>query len=65
MNKKLLEEYDITKKCSVCEFASKTLDEERMICKKKGVVHADYCCHSFRYDLMKRVPKRLPPIINK
>ncbi len=65
MNKKLFEEYDISKKCAFCEFASKTLDDERMICKKKGVVHADFACRSFRYDLMKRVPRRLPPISNE
>lgn len=62
MKKKLCEEYDIVKKCAFCEFASKTLDEERMLCKKKGVVHADYKCRAFQYDLMKRVPKRLPPL---
>ena len=60
MNKKLLDEYDIAKKCAFCEFASQTLDEEKMICKKKGVVHAYYSCRAFRYDLMKRIPKRLP-----
>ena len=62
MNKKQLEEFDISKKCAFCEFASKTLDESKMICKKKGVVHADYSCRAFRYDLMKRVPKRIPKL---
>ncbi len=62
MRKKLSEAYDIAKKCTYCEFASKTLDAEKMICKKKGIVHADYKCHSFRYDLTKRVPKRLPAL---
>ncbi len=62
MKNKLCEQYDIAKKCAFCEYASKTLDEEKMLCKKKGVVHADYSCHSFRYDLMKRVPKRLPTL---
>ncbi len=62
MKKKLCEEYDISKKCAFCEYASKTLDSERMICKKKGIVHAEYACRAFRYDLMKRVPKRLPPL---
>lgn len=60
MKNKLCEQYDISKKCAFCEYASKTLDEEKMLCKKKGVVHADYSCHAFRYDLMKRLPKRLP-----
>lgn len=60
MKKKLCEQYDISKKCAFCENASKTLDESKMLCKKKGVVNAEYICRSFRYDLMKRVPKRLP-----
>ena len=62
MKNKLCEQYDIAKKCAFCEYASKTLDDEKMLCKKKGVVHADYFCRSFRYDLMKRVPKRLPTL---
>ena len=62
MKKKLREEYDIEKKCAFCELASETLDSERMICKKKGIVHADYKCLSFRYDLTKRAPHRLPAL---
>ncbi len=60
MKKKLFEQYDISKKCAFCEYASSTLDETKMLCKKKGVVNSEYACLSFRYDLMKRVPKRLP-----
>ena len=62
MKKKLCEQYDISKKCAFCEYASKTLDEEKMLCKKKGVVNAEYSCMAFRYDLMKRAPKRLPSL---
>ena len=62
VKKKLCEQYDISKKCAFCEYASKTLDEEKMLCKKKGVVNAEYACMSFRYDLMKRAPKRLPAL---
>lgn len=62
MKKKLLEEYDIAKKCAFCEYASDTLSPDRMICKKKGVVSADYYCRAFVYDLMKRRPKRMPSL---
>ena len=62
MKKKIFSQYDITKSCAFCEFASKTLDESKMLCKKKGVVDAEYSCLAFRYDLMKRAPKRLPPL---
>lgn len=62
MKKKLFEEYDISKKCEFCEYASKTLDDEKMLCKKKGIVHIEYSCRNFKYDIMKRTPKRLPPL---
>lgn len=62
MKKKLLEEYDIAKKCAFCEYASGTLCPDRMVCKKKGVVNADYSCRAFVYDLMKRQPKRMPAL---
>ncbi len=62
MNKRFCEEFDIVKQCAFCEFASKTLDEDKMLCKKKGVVLAEYSCRSFRYDLMKRAPRRLPAL---
>ena len=63
MKKKLYEEYDIAKKCAFCEYASPTLDTERMICRKKGIVSAEFSCRAFSYDLMKRAPKRLPPLV--
>ena len=31
-----------------------------MICEKRGVVHGDYVCRKFRYDLLKRSPKDKP-----
>ena len=62
MKKKIFDEYDIAKKCAFCEYASNTLDEEKMLCRKKGVVSTEYACRAFSYDLMKRAPKRLPPL---
>ena len=60
MIKKLREEYDICKSCAYCEFASKTLEDDRMLCKRKGVVSTEYHCMHFSYDPMKRMPKRIP-----
>ena len=54
MKKKLLEELDIAKKCAFCEHASETLSPDCMICKRRGVVNADFHCRAFAYDLMKR-----------
>ena len=50
--------------CAFCEYATPlpTADREDddMICEKRGVVHADYVCRKFRYDLLKRAPKDKP-----
>ena len=58
MKKKMLEELDIAKKCAFCEHASETLTPDCMICRRRGVVSADFHCRAFAYDLMKRQPKR-------
>lgn len=63
MKKKLLEEYDISKTCAFCEYATKTLDSEKMLCRKRGLVNACFSCRAFSYDLMKRMPKRMPPLL--
>ncbi len=63
MKKNLLEEYDISRTCAFCEHASKTLDGEKMLCRKRGLVNACFLCRSFSYDLMKRTPKRMPPLL--
>ena len=62
MKKKLCEHYDISKKGAFCEYASKTLEDTKMLSKKKGVVNSEYACICFKYDLMKRVPRRLPAL---
>ena len=43
--------------CSYCEYATK-LDDERMLCIKRGVVSIDGKCRKFTYDPCKRVPPR-------
>lgn len=48
---------DIEPRCAYCKRGAE-LDEEHMICPKKGVVPSDGQCRGFRYDPMKRVPPR-------
>ena len=54
----------VERMCAFCEYATSlpTADREddHMICEKKGVVHGDYVCRKFRYDLLKRSPKDKP-----
>ena len=47
----------IDRSCLYCEYSAK-LDEENVLCTKRGVVPADKACRKFRYDPFKRVPTR-------
>ena len=44
-------------RCSYCSRSAR-LDDETVMCIKKGVVPAGYSCRSFKYDPLKRVPPR-------
>lgn len=44
-------------RCAYCKRGT-ALNEEQVVCLKKGVVSAGGQCRSFRYDPLKRVPPR-------
>lgn len=46
--------------CSYCVHAAK-IDEESCLCAQKGLVDSGDACRKFRYDPLKRVPKRQKP----
>ena len=43
--------------CSYCEYATK-LDDEQVLCIKKGIRATNSKCGSFFYDPCKRIPKK-------
>ncbi len=45
----------IERSCTYCEYGTK-LDEEQVLCMKKGIVPAGKKCRKFSYDPCKRVP---------
>ncbi len=45
--------------CKYCELAKTLSEPDTMLCKKRGIVPANHCCMRFRYDLLKRIPKRM------
>ena len=53
---------DIEPRCAYCKRGA-VLDEERVMCMKKGVVSAADSCSRFKYDPLKRVPPR-PAALN-
>ena len=54
------EEQERPQRCGCCVFASELHDADQVLCRKRGAVDADFCCRRFRYDALKRVPRRLP-----
>ncbi len=47
----------IERSCLYCAHGT-VLDENAVLCCKKGVVSPDKKCHSFRYEPCKRVPPK-------
>ena len=47
----------VTPACRYCEFGKKTGDMA-VVCEKRGVVSPYFRCLKFRYDPIKREPKR-------
>lgn len=47
----------IARACQYCAFSA-ALEEDRMLCAKKGVVASDSRCRKFRYDPCKRIPPK-------
>lgn len=47
----------IERSCTYCAYGA-PLDDDQMLCTKRGVVSADSACRKFRYDPFKRVPPR-------
>ncbi len=45
----------IQRSCTYCQYGTK-LDDEQVLCMKKGMVPADKKCRKFSYDPCKRVP---------
>lgn len=50
---------DIERYCYVCQHSRPLGDEEdKLLCPKKGIVMANYCCRHFDYDPFKRTPPK-------
>lgn len=47
---------ELERLCRCCEEAQPLRDPDKMLCGRKGIVSAGYCCRFFRYDPLKRDP---------
>ena len=55
----MLFEKKMEPRCAYCARGTR-LDEESILCAKRGVVPAGNACRAFQYDPLKRVPP--PPV---
>ncbi len=51
----------IEKSCAYCAHAAK-IDDDQVLCMKRGVVSIERKCRKFDYDPLKRVPLKAKPI---
>lgn len=56
--KKLINKKEISPSCSYCMHGKLAPNGENVLCMKKGVVEKDFACRKFKYDVLKRQPKR-------
>ena len=47
----------IPRSCQYCVYSA-ALDEERLLCTKRGIVSVDHQCRKFRYAPCKRIPAK-------
>ena len=47
----------IERSCSYCQYSTK-IDDEQMLCSKKGVRSCSSKCRKFLYDPCKRIPAK-------
>ena len=53
-----MEDDRIEKYCKYCEEAKTLSDPDTMLCPFRGDISASYVCGKFKYDPLKREPKR-------
>lgn len=46
--------------CAYCAHGRPAPDGESVLCVKKGVMRKDSACRKYRYDPLKRTPKKKP-----
>ncbi len=53
---------ELSKRCEYCFYGKIAADKQTVLCPKKGPVPLDYFCRKYKYDILKREPKKLAPI---
>lgn len=61
MKKPLINKDDFAPACSICSHGILSADGESVLCVKTGIRMLDSHCKSFKYDPLKRIPRRPLP----
>jgi len=51
----------INHSCAYCQRGT-AMENDQILCSKRGVVSVFYSCRKFRYDPCKRIPSKMKPI---
>ena len=62
MKKTVFNLENIEPACEYCQFGKPAPDGETVLCPRKGVVAKSFKCRKYKYDIMKRVPKKAPKL---
>lgn len=46
--------------CKNCVLGRPSFDGKRILCIRRGVVDPDYSCRKYKYNPLKRIPRRNP-----
>lgn len=56
--KNLFNKKSISASCSYCTYGKLSPNGENVLCLKKGLVDKDFACKKYKYDPLKRQPRR-------
>lgn len=63
MKKNIIDSKEVPQICEICSFGIQLLDGSGILCKKTGIRLPDSSCKKFKYDPLKRVPRRAPEMM--
>lgn len=60
MKKKLINPKNYEVECRTCLVGRISPDGQNVLCSKKGIKELDEKCRAYKYDPLKRIPKKAP-----
>lgn len=64
MKKNIIDSKEQSVRCDICLYGTRLADSSGILCEKSGIRAFDSSCKKFRYDPLKRVPKKAPVMMD-